>query len=126
MRHSEPLRSALLNGGRQLQEGSSNSWARYTIAQLTADSLTCMPRDAFIALSFEHARMVRSNLGGRGGRCRDTTYADGTTVAWSDLCEEQCDVARLSVRLRALRTRRFLACGCAALGSLIDTTLRSP
>ena len=33
--------------------------------------------------------MVHSNLGGQGGRCVDTTYRDGTSVAWS----EEPDVA---------------------------------
>ena len=74
---------------RQLQGGSN--WALYTGAQLTATGLACIPADAFTAISFDHTRMVRSNLGGQGGRCRDTTYSDGTSVAWSDVCEERCD-----------------------------------
>ena len=32
-------------------------------------SLTCLPRVSFTVLSFEHASLVRSNLGGLGGRC---------------------------------------------------------
>ena len=36
--------------------------------------------------------MVRSNLGGQGGRCRDASYADGTSATWQSMCEERCDL----------------------------------
>ena len=50
--------------------------------------------------------------------------AASTASGFVRACEKLCDVARLSVRLRALRMRRFLACGCAALGSVLEITLR--
>ena len=35
--------------------------------------MPCMPRDYSTLLSFANALLVRSNLGGRGGRCSDAT-----------------------------------------------------
>ena len=32
-------------------------------------SVACTPAESFVAIDFEHATLVRSNLGGQGGRC---------------------------------------------------------
>ena len=38
--------------------------------------------------------IVRSNLGGQGGRCVTTpATATSPAVPWSDVCDEQCDIA---------------------------------
>ena len=82
---------------RRLTDGAN--WASYTAAQVmstAASEGSCTPGDAFTAISFESAVLVRSNLGGLGGRCRDNCYtqADGSTacVTWQSLCDEQCDL----------------------------------
>jgi hypothetical protein len=49
----------------------------------------CTPPDSFTRISFDHAHLVRSNLGGQGGRCVDRTFGDGLFIPWSDSCDEQ-------------------------------------
>jgi hypothetical protein len=51
--------------------------------------MSCTPIDAFTSLNFATAHVVRSNLGGAGGRCVDTTYSDGRSVYWYELCDER-------------------------------------
>jgi hypothetical protein len=40
-------------------------------------------------ISFIGANLTRSNLGGLGGRCVDTTDAQGRAIAWSERCDEE-------------------------------------
>ena len=80
---------------RRIQQGESESgsnYASYTKAQLTAEGRACIPPDAFTAITFDDARLTRSNLGGQGGRCRTQTSYDGTVMQWHALCDEHCDV----------------------------------
>ena len=51
------------------------------------DNITCVPRGSFTAIELSDANLVRSNLGGQGGRCYSRA---GTTTLWSDYCEEEC------------------------------------
>ena len=66
----------------------------------------CVPRNSFTSLSLDEATLVRSNLGGLGGRCVDRTFcavnkrspefiANGGCptnhifhVRWNETCEE--------------------------------------
>ena len=52
-------------------------------------SRPCTPREAFTHLQFDNANLVRSNLGGQGGRCIDQDFGDGTSVTWQDASDEQ-------------------------------------
>ena len=49
----------------------------------------CTPQEAFTALSFATARLVRSNLGGQGGRCVNMTYDVNESYTWDLLCDEE-------------------------------------
>ena len=40
---------------------------------LTTRAQDCEPRDAFTMISFDNARLARSNLGGITGRCEQST-----------------------------------------------------
>ena len=69
--------------------------------------IECIDDASFVELSFDHARLVQSNLGGQGGRCVDKSYcnldkntvrdtyggvcpADQITyVSWQDQCQFQ-------------------------------------
>lgn len=52
----------------------------------------CVSAAAFTDLDFTHSHLVRSNLGGLGGRCFTDDSVD-PPLAWSDVCLEECDVA---------------------------------
>ena len=47
----------------------------------TADASGCVPRESFIPLAFPTARLVRSNLGGAGGRCTSYDECDELQTA---------------------------------------------
>ena len=49
----------------------------------------CTPQEAFTALSFATARLVRSNLGGQGGRCVNMTYDVNESYTWDLMCDEE-------------------------------------
>ena len=53
--------------------------------------LECTPYDAFTHIVFDNARLVRSNLGGQGGKCKDRTDS-GNTITWDQQCDEHCDL----------------------------------
>ena len=82
-------------GGRKLQAGDFGTaqlmngalWRNWKTAELL--QLQCTPPEAFTALSFDAASLVQSNLGGKGGRCTDTCYANGGCVSWQSLCDEK-------------------------------------
>jgi hypothetical protein len=67
------------------------SWARFTTAQVTG-SAVCTPAEAFTGITFDDAVLVRSNLGNLGGRCYSRPDAS-PPMAWSELCDEECDHA---------------------------------
>jgi hypothetical protein len=73
-----------VQAGRRL---SASSWSNWTTAELL--STQCTPSEAFTHLTFAGARTVQSNLGGQGGRCVNTTYRNGDSYAWFDLCDEE-------------------------------------
>ena len=72
-----------------------SSWNRedWRAAYFTAEELAalpCRPRESFTQLQInENSKLILSNLGGQGGRCVTTTYKDGSTAQWSELCEER-------------------------------------
>ena len=43
------------------------------------ESIGCTPSESFVKIGFDDAHLIRSNLGGQGGRCTST-----------ELCEETC------------------------------------
>ena len=54
------------------------------------ESLPCRPRESFTQLQInENSKLILSNLGGQGGRCKDTTYNDGSSATWQELCVER-------------------------------------
>ena len=65
---------------------ASELWNQWTTNQILEAG--CTPLYSFTTLTFDNAATVRSNLGGQGGRCVDTTYDDGTFASWRDLCDE--------------------------------------
>ena len=59
--------SALISAGRKLE------WTA------PPESIGCTPSPSFVKIGFDDAHLIRSNLGGQGGRCTST-----------ELCEETC------------------------------------
>jgi hypothetical protein len=60
---------------------ASGSKPPLVVRSVTSDEYTmCVPRDSFIPLSFDDARLVRSNLGGQGGRCSQPARCDEAYV----------------------------------------------
>ena len=86
----------MASSGRRLQTTlrgdftDGTDWASFTSAQVSG-GIPCTPANSFTHLNFDGASLVRSNLGGQGGRCYSRPMAD-PPVDWTDLCEEQCDI----------------------------------
>ena len=64
----------LPTGRRQAQDQSSEPRDGYG---RLASGEVCTDRDSFVLIDFENAGIVRSNLGGLGGRCTEENFADG-------------------------------------------------
>jgi hypothetical protein len=66
---------------------SDTSWTNWTTDELLRTQ--CTPPGSFTPLIFDGAHTVRSNLGGEGGRCVNTTYVHGPSYAWTAFCDEE-------------------------------------
>ena len=60
-------------------------WGEWNATQLVG--AVCTPIEAFTAINFDGAVLVRSNLGGQGGRCIDQSW-DGISITWQEACDE--------------------------------------
>ena len=63
----------------QLASTESASPGRSLQWNADPETLGCTPQPSFVKINFDDAHLIRSNLGGQGGRCSST-----------DLCEETC------------------------------------
>ena len=69
-----------------IETSTGGRWNESTAAELISSA--CTPQEAFTFLGFDSAFLVRSNLGGQGGRCVDQTYSVNDSVTWQEVCDE--------------------------------------